>query len=137
MKQECASRGSVVLLILIYLGGSIFAAHGADSPPPAVNNGDNAWLLTSTALVLMMTAPGLILFYGGLVRRKNVLATMMHSMAALAVVGVYWIAIGYSLTDRSSVGANRVCGPGDRCRRDLHARLHRRARGPEVDRMID
>jgi ammonium transporter len=58
--------------------------------------GDSAWLLVSTAFVMLMV-PGLALFYGGMVRRKNVLATMMHSMAALAVVGVYWVAIGYSL----------------------------------------
>ncbi len=64
--------------------------------------GDTAWLLTSSALVLLMV-PGLALFYGGMVRRKNVLATMMHSMAALAVVGVYWVAIGYSLAFGASV----------------------------------
>ena len=58
--------------------------------------GDTAWMLTSSALVLFMV-PGLALFYGGMVRRKNVLGTMMHSMAALAVVGVYWVAVGYGL----------------------------------------
>ncbi|MCI0699855.1 MAG: ammonium transporter [Planctomycetia bacterium] len=58
--------------------------------------GDTAWMLTASAFVMFMI-PGLALFYGGMVRRKNVLATMMHSMAALAVVGVYWIAVGYSL----------------------------------------
>ena len=57
---------------------------------------DSAWMMMSTALVLLMV-PGLALFYGGMVRRKNILATMMQSMVALAVVGVYWIAIGYSL----------------------------------------
>src|SRR5208283_3097507 len=51
-----------------------------------VNTGDNAWVLASSALVLMMTAPGLILFYGGLVRSKNVLATMMHSLILMALV---------------------------------------------------
>ena len=57
---------------------------------------DSAWIMMSTALVLLMV-PGLALFYGGMVRRKNVLATMMQSMVALSVVGVYWIVIGYSL----------------------------------------
>ena len=57
---------------------------------------DSAWMLVSTALVMLMV-PGLALFYGGMVRRKNVLATMMQSMVALAVVGVFWVAIGYSL----------------------------------------
>ena len=53
---------------------------------PGIDNGDNAWLLVSSALVLMMTAPGLILFYGGLVRSKNVLGTMMHSLILMAVI---------------------------------------------------
>ncbi len=60
-------------------------------------SGDNAWLLTSSALVLFMTAPGLALFYGGLVRKKNVLGTMMHSFAMMAMVTVFWAIIGYSL----------------------------------------
>ena len=59
--------------------------------------GDNAWMLVSCALVLMMTAPGLALFYGGLVRRKNVLSTMIHSFILMAVVTVLWAVIGYSL----------------------------------------
>ncbi len=64
---------------------------------PTLNTGDNAWLLVSTALVLMMTAPGLILFYGGLVRRKNVLSTMMHSLFLMGVVSLLWAVYGYSL----------------------------------------
>jgi Amt family ammonium transporter len=60
-------------------------------------SGDNAWMLTSAALVLMMTGPGLALFYGGLVRRKNVLSTMMHSFVLMAVVTVLWAVYGYSL----------------------------------------
>src|SRR5262245_42829599 len=62
----------------------------------ALVRGDTAWMLISSALVMLMV-PGLALFYGGMVRRKNILATMMQSMVALALVGVYWIAIGYSL----------------------------------------
>ena len=62
----------------------------------ATQRGDNAWVLAASALVLLMT-PGLALFYGGMVRKKNVLATMMHSYAAMAVVGLYWVAIGYGL----------------------------------------
>src|SRR5947199_8034829 len=64
----------------------------------AQSAGDNAWMLTSAALVLMMTGPGLALFYGGLVRRKNVLSTMMHSFALMAVVTVLWAFYGYSLS---------------------------------------
>jgi ammonium transporter, Amt family len=63
----------------------------------AQSAGDNAWMLTSSALVLMMTGPGLALFYGGLVRRKNVLGTMMHSFILMAVVTVIWAVAGYSL----------------------------------------
>src|SRR3954465_9238386 len=63
----------------------------------AQSAGDNAWMLTSAALVLMMTGPGLALFYGGLVRRKNVLGTMMHSFILMGVVSILWAIIGYSL----------------------------------------
>ncbi|HXE12274.1 MAG TPA: ammonium transporter [Bryobacteraceae bacterium] len=63
----------------------------------AQSAGDNAWMLVSAALVLMMTGPGLALFYGGLVRRKNVLGTMMHSFVLMAVVTVIWAIYGYSL----------------------------------------
>lgn len=66
-------------------------------PAPAVSSGDNAWLLISSALVLMMTAPGLILFYGGLVRRKNVLSTMGHSLVLMAIISALWMVYGYSL----------------------------------------
>jgi len=63
----------------------------------AQSAGDNAWMLVSSALVLMMTGPGLALFYGGLVRRKNVLGTMMHSFVLMALVTVLWAIFGYSL----------------------------------------
>src|SRR4051795_5799350 len=63
----------------------------------AQSAGDNAWMLVSSALVLMMTGPGLALFYGGLVRRKNILGTMMQSFILMAVVTVLWALVGYSL----------------------------------------
>lgn len=66
-------------------------------PATDVNSGDTAWMLTSTALVLMMTGPGLALFYSGLVRRKNVLATMMQSFILMAAVSVAWAVLGYTL----------------------------------------
>jgi ammonium transporter, Amt family len=62
-----------------------------------VSSGDNAWMLTSAALVLMMTAPGLILFYGGLVRSKNVLGTMMHSLFLMGIASMIWAVFGYSM----------------------------------------
>jgi len=84
------------------------AAPAADAAPPAptapflvgtdkINSGDTAWMLTSTALVLLMTIPGLALFYGGMVRKKNVLATLMQSFAICALVTVLWVVAGYSL----------------------------------------
>ena len=72
------------------------AASAAAPPPPKLDTGDTAWMLTSTALVLMMTIPGLALFYGGMVRKKNVLATVMQSFAITALVTVLWTVIGYS-----------------------------------------
>src|SRR5712692_1480036 len=63
----------------------------------AQSAGDNAWMLVCSALVLMMTGPGLALFYGGLVRRKNILATMMHSFALMALITVLWAVVGFSL----------------------------------------
>ena len=73
----------------------------AATPPPAapkVDKGDNAWMLTSSALVLMMTIPGLFLFYGGLVRGKNALGTIMHSFIITALISVQWVLFGYSLS---------------------------------------
>ena len=60
-------------------------------------NADNAWMLVSAALVLLMTGPGLALFYGGLVRRKNILGTMMQSFAMMGLITILWAVIGYSL----------------------------------------
>ena len=62
-----------------------------------INSGDTAWMLASTALVLLMTIPGLALFYGGMVRKKNVLATIMQSFAITCLVTVLWVIAGYSL----------------------------------------
>ena len=67
------------------------------TPEPKVDTGDTAWMLTSTALVLMMTIPGLALFYAGMVRKKNVLATLMQSFSICALVTVLWMVAGYSL----------------------------------------
>src|SRR5262245_54672406 len=64
---------------------------------PALDRGDTAWMLTSTALVLMMTIPGLALFYGGMVRKMNVLATVMQSFLVTCLVTVLWMIIGYSI----------------------------------------
>jgi Amt family ammonium transporter len=82
------------------LGGIAFAADA-----PKLDSGDTAWMLTSTALVLMMTVPGLALFYGGMVREKNVLSTVMQSFAITCLVTVLWMIVGYSLafTDGNAI----------------------------------
>ena len=67
------------------------------APQPKIDKGDNAWMLTSSALVLMMTIPGLFLFYGGLVRGKNALGTIMHSFIIVALISIQWVLWGYSL----------------------------------------
>ncbi len=72
-------------------------AMAADAAPPAIDTGDTAWMLVSTALVLMMTIPGLGLFYAGMVRKKNVLATLMQSFAICCIMTVVWMMLGYSL----------------------------------------
>ena len=69
----------------------------AEDAPPKLDSGDTAWMLTSTALVLLMTIPGLALFYAGMVRKKNILATMMQSFAICAIVTIVWCVAGYSL----------------------------------------
>ncbi len=87
-----------ICLTLIFSGtGSLFAADGN-----GVDTGTTAWMLTSTALVLLMI-PGLAMFYGGLVRTKNVLGTMMHSFAAMGVMAVLWVAVGYAMSFGSNV----------------------------------
>jgi len=73
------------------------AAPAGPAKPPAYDHGDTAWMLTSTALVLMMTIPGLALFYAGMVRRKNILATVMQSFTICCLVTLVWTVCGYSL----------------------------------------
>ena len=74
-----------------------------------INSADTAWLLVSTALVLLMT-PGLAMFYGGMVRGKNVLSTFMHSFFAMGVMTLQWIVIGYSLAFAPDVGGGLLGG---------------------------
>ena len=80
------------------------AAEEAVTAAPKFDTGDTAWMLTSTALVLMMTIPGLFLFYGGLVRSKNVLSTIMHSFFCAALISVTWVIYGYSMAFGTSQG---------------------------------
>jgi Amt family ammonium transporter len=87
----------LIRLLWLFPVFSASTALAQTSAPSGISNADNAWMLTSSALVLMMTGPGLALFYGGLVRRKNVLATMMQSFAMMCIISVLWAVIGYSL----------------------------------------
>jgi len=86
----------------------------AHQVPLALNRGDTAWMIVATALVLFMTLPGVALFYGGMVRKKNLLATMAQSVAVTVIATVVWIIAGYSLTFGVAQGAlNRVIGSFD------------------------
>jgi Amt family ammonium transporter len=92
--------GGIAALLLLAAGSAAWA-----QDKPALDRGDTAWMLTSTALVLMMTVPGLALFYAGMVRKMNALATMMQSFAVCCLVTVLWMIVGYSLafTDGNAV----------------------------------
>src|SRR6188474_1666601 len=89
------------------LGALPGLAAAADGAP--IDTGDTAWMLISTALVMVML-PGLALFYGGLVRRKNVLSTIMHSFFGLALVSVVWVLIGFTLAFGPDVGGMGLIG---------------------------
>lgn len=90
------------LLALATLG-ALAAPAAAQEAAPAIDSGNTAWMLASSALVMLMT-PGLALFYGGMVRRKNVLGTLMQSFAALGLVSILWAVLGYSLAFGTSTG---------------------------------
>jgi Amt family ammonium transporter len=79
----------------LWVAAAAFAEEAA--PPPAIDSGDTAWVLASSALVLLMTLPGLALFYGGLVRAKNILNVLVQCFCCAAVIGVAWILVGYSI----------------------------------------
>src|ERR1019366_10545140 len=87
-------RATLVAVVVLLCLPALVLAQGPGAPE--IDSGATAWMLTSTALVLLMV-PGLAMFYGGLVRTKNVLGTMMHSFSAMAVVGVLWMLVGYCM----------------------------------------
>ena len=99
----------------LVLVGALGAPEGAfAAETPKLDTGDTAWMLTSTALVLMMTIPGVAMFYGGMVRKKNVLATTMQSFAVACVMTVLWMIIGYSLAFTDGGGMNAYVGGLDK-----------------------
>jgi Amt family ammonium transporter len=92
MRRKLIFGSIAAALSLVAVPGLALAAEG----DPPIDSGDTAWMLAATALVMIML-PGLALFYGGLVRRKNVLSTIMHSFFGLAIVSVVWVLVGFSL----------------------------------------
>ncbi|HOP59549.1 MAG TPA: ammonia channel protein, partial [Bacteroidales bacterium] len=89
-----------ILLMTTFLFAGITAVNASDGA--VIDSGATAWMLTSTALVLLMI-PGLAMFYGGLVRSKNVMGTIMHSFVAMGIISVLWVIIGYSMCFGSNV----------------------------------
>ena len=96
-RRVCGRICGVVGAAGIFAAGTAWAQDAPAHPAPVIDSGDTAWMLVSTALVLFMTIPGLALFYGGLVRAKNVLSVLMQCFAITAVITVLWAAYGYSL----------------------------------------
>lgn len=89
-------------LVALSIIGPLLPAVVSD-PDPAINTGDTAWMLTASALVLLMT-PGLSFFYGGMVQGKNVISTMMQSFIAMGVISIIWVVVGFSLAFGDSIG---------------------------------
>jgi ammonium transporter, Amt family len=100
--QSSLTKKSTWAVALTLLALSVAPAFAADAPVP--NKGDTAWMLVSTALVLMMSIPGLGLFYGGLVRSKNMLSVLTQVFMIVSMVGILWIAYGYSIALGDNVG---------------------------------
>jgi len=103
--------GYLGLALAVVLGAS---ADALAAEAPKLDSGDTAWMLTSTVLVLMMTIPGVALFYGGMVRKKNVLATAVQSFAVTCVMTILWMIIGYSLAFTDGGGMNAYVGGLDK-----------------------
>jgi ammonium transporter, Amt family len=101
MKQKLSSVPFIILVIVSILG-AIFGSVPGTIPSEGLNTGDTAWMLASSALVLLMT-PGLALFYGGMVNSKNVISTMLQSFICMGVISVVWIVVGFSLAFGTSI----------------------------------
>lgn len=103
-------KGLAIAVTTAMAAGPLAAQPGFPPAPVIVNSGDTAWILTASALVLLMTLPGLVLFYGGLVRTKNFLSVVMQIFGICCVTSLIWVAIGYSLV--FSEGGNFIGGTG-------------------------
>jgi Amt family ammonium transporter len=113
MKRFMSVVVMVGLLALLGCAGILFAEEQAATPPPAaaaaaaapkIDTGDTAWMIVATALVMLMTLPGLALFYGGLAKRKDMLNTMAMSFVTFCIVSVLWVLYGYTLTFNGDIG---------------------------------
>src|SRR3954449_1286636 len=93
----------------------------AAAQPAKIDAADTAWMISATGLVLMMSIPGLALFYSGMVRKKNVLATMAQTLAAVALGSILWIAIGYSFAFTGDTPAIGTVGGAFLMARDMNA----------------
>jgi Amt family ammonium transporter len=96
--------------LLAYAATTMFAPSAAFAAASKIDSGDTAWMLTSSVLVLMMTIPGLALFYGGMVRKKNVLATLAQSFGATCIITILWMVIGYSIAFTDGGAHNAFIG---------------------------
>jgi Amt family ammonium transporter len=93
------SPADVAYRIVAAIGFALLASPAlAEAAPSKIDAADTAWMITATALVLLMTIPGLALFYAGMVRKKNVLSTMAQSLVCTMLCSVLWFAVGYSLS---------------------------------------
>lgn len=104
MRKIYVMRQRTIRILAATAGLFLAGAAPAMAQTPTLNSGDTAWMLTSSVLVLMMTVPGLALYYGGLLRRKNILAMLMQCFFATALITVLWCIIGYSLAFTAGSG---------------------------------
>jgi Amt family ammonium transporter len=111
-------RGLMAALAAVMMPAIAFAAE----QPAKLDSGDTAWMLTSTAIVLLMTIPGIALLYGGMVRKKNILNTLMQSFAICCLVSALWMVAGYSLA--FAEGGSFVGGLGKVFLSGLNTNLH-------------
>lgn len=110
MNNKTLNRAGLVGLMLAAMAGAALAQAPAAPPAPVPNKGDTAFMMSSTILVLLMTVPGLALFYGGLVRSKNMLSVLTQVFAIVCIVSLMWVIFGYSLAFTNGGGLNDFVG---------------------------
>src|SRR5659263_74576 len=104
MKKQNMKKQILFTITLLAISISTLSAQTAAIAAPTINAGDTAWMIVATAFVLLMSIPGLALFYGGLVRRKNVLNVFMQVFILVAVISIEWVILGYS----NAFGSNSI-----------------------------